>query len=231
MIKNESLKKIIREIKFKFNLKQSEIADKLGVKSTYLSDMINGRVPFTENISEKIYELFYIRIDKSILQEPSVPYEKAEPIKQKSNLIPFYDDAASIGGTNQVANMQGISQPTEYIDTGDWFKDATAAMRHYGESMVEYPAGCILAIKEVYDKNLIVWGRDYVIETSEYRVTKRVQRGIKDGYVLACSTNEETYKNGSLIHEPLDVFIDSARFFLVLGYVVKKNGGTMVLNK
>lgn len=57
---NQVLKRSISEVKFKFNLTQSEIAEKLGVKSTYLSDMINGRVPFTENISYKISELFHI---------------------------------------------------------------------------------------------------------------------------------------------------------------------------
>ncbi len=153
--------------------------------------------------------------------------------RTQSNLIPFYDDVASIGGNNEMtANMDGVTHPSEYIDTGDWFKDATAAIRHYGESMDEYPPGCILAIKEVYDRQLIIPGRDYVIETSEYRVTKRVQRGKTEDYIRAYSTNTETYPDGQLIHEPFDILLQSVvRISLVLGYVVKKNGGTMVYNK
>ena len=156
---------------------------------------------------------------------------KEESTLEPRNKIPFYDDeTATIGGTNGVTANTGAGHPVEYIDTGDWFKGATAAIRHYGDSMIEYPPGCILALKEIQDKDLIVWGNDYVIETSEYRITKRVQRGEKEGCVLACSTNENTYKNGKMIHEPLDVPLDAAKFFLVLGYVVKKNGGTMVFS-
>lgn len=146
------------------------------------------------------------------------------------NLIPFYDDVASIGGNNEIsANTDGVTAPSEYIDTGDWFRDATAAIRHYGESMIEYPTGCILALREVSDRRLIIPGRDYVIETDEYRVTKKVQLG-KDS-IRAHSTNDERYEDGTLIHQPFDIPFELInKIFLVLGYVVKKNGGTMVFS-
>jgi hypothetical protein len=149
-----------------------------------------------------------------------------------NKLIPFYDDIATIGGANSnAANMQGTSSPTEYIDAGDWFREATAAIRHYGDSMTEYPPGCILALKEVQERQLIIWGKDYVIETSEYRITKRVQRGDSDAYIKAYSSNAETYPDGKLIHEPQDIaWKHIRRIFIVLGYVVKKNGGTIVFN-
>lgn len=160
--------------------------------------------------------------------EPRPPEEERPPRK----LIPFYDDVSTIGGINQLgANMDAVTQPTEYIDAGDWFRDATAAIRHYGESMVEYPPGCILAIKEVQDRELIVPGRDYVVETSEYRVTKRIQKGNEPGYITAYSTNQETYSDGRLIHEPFDIPLRAvSHMYLVLGYVVKKNGGSMLFN-
>lgn len=159
---------------------------------------------------------------------PRPPEEERPPRK----LIPFYDDVSTIGGINQLgANMDAVTEPTEYIDAGDWFRDATAAIRHYGESMVEYPTGCILALKEVQDRELIVPGRDYVVETSEYRVTKRIQKGNEPGYVTAYSTNQETYKDGRLIHEPFDIPLRAvSHIYLVLGYVVKKNGGAMLFN-
>lgn len=148
----------------------------------------------------------------------------------ESNLIPFYDDISTIGGLNdQVAEPGPVYRPSEYINTGDWFRDATAALRHYGCSMVEYPSGCILALKEVRDKNLLIWGEDYVIETSEYRITKRVQRGVTKEYITAYSTNPDTYPDGRLIHEPIEIPIDSAQFLLVLGYVVKKKDGGMMI--
>ncbi|MDD4820284.1 MAG: hypothetical protein PHD21_05570, partial [Flavobacteriales bacterium] len=83
----------------------------------------------------------------------------------------------------------------------------------------------------VRDRELIIPGRDYVVETSEYRVTKRIQKGKTEDYITAYSTNTETYPDGRLIHEPFDIpWRAITHISLVLGYVVKKNGGTMVYN-
>ncbi len=62
MPKNETLKFCIEKIKLDTGLRQAEIADKIDVKSTYLSDMINGRVPLTESVCQKISEVFHISI-------------------------------------------------------------------------------------------------------------------------------------------------------------------------
>lgn len=153
--------------------------------------------------------------------------------KKERNLIPFYDNVVTVGGlVSRTADVDTAHfEPSEYIDTGDWFRDATAAIRHYEDSMDEYPPGCILALKEVKDWELVVPGRDYLIETSEYRVTKRLQRGKTAEYITAYSTSKETYPDGRMIHEPFDIPWNSIRrISLVLGYVVKKNGGTIVFN-
>ena len=63
--------------------------------------------------------------------------EQEAVLPAKKNLIPFYDDVSTIGGLNdRVANTDPNS-PSEWIDAGDWFPEATAAIRHYGDSMVE----------------------------------------------------------------------------------------------
>ncbi|WP_448997555.1 S24 family peptidase [Ornithobacterium rhinotracheale] len=150
--------------------------------------------------------------------------EKAEKQEKQKNLIPLYDDVATIGGTSSVAELSGNSKPTEYIDAGDWFTNVTAAIRHYGDSMVEYPNGCILALRAINDINSIVWGRTYVIETNEIRVTKRMQTCPEDdNYIMAYSTNNETYVDGRLVHEPFRIKKeDIRRIFMVLGRVVKE---------
>ena len=149
---------------------------------------------------------------------------------QNRHLIPLYSDISSIGGSNeQIANMDGVSKPSEWIDTGDWFIEATFAIRHYGDSMVEYPNGCILALKEVANIQSLVWGCDYVIETEEYRITKRIQKGNTPNSITAYSSNTEAYPDGRLIHEPVDIPVESIRrIALVLGYVVKKYSSGMV---
>jgi hypothetical protein len=97
--------------------------------------------------------------------------------------------------------------------------------------MTEYPSGCILALKEVHDRRLIVPGKDYVIETSEYRITKKVQLCNDSDNIRVCSTNEEQYADGTLIHQAFNIPLSLiGRIFEVLGYVVKKGGGTMVFS-
>ena len=61
MISTEEFKLLLQQIKVQEKLNQSEIASKLGVKSTYLSDMANGRVPVTESVIKGLSELFHIK--------------------------------------------------------------------------------------------------------------------------------------------------------------------------
>lgn len=70
--------------------------------------------------------------------------------------IPLYDDDATIGGTNgMVANVDDQARVTEWIDAGDWFPSATSAIHHYGDSMVEYPSGSILALEQGLAPNVV----------------------------------------------------------------------------
>jgi len=223
MSKSLILNKIKKHYKFKTD---AEFARFLEIKPQTLSSWYSRDTMDYELLSAKC-----VGIDANFLLTGTGEMLKSEVQHvTKKNLIPLYDDVATIGGSNVVANMDGVSTPSEYIDTGDWFKDATAAVRHYCDSMIEYPSGCILALKEVKDRNLIVFGKNYVIETSEYRITKRLQTG-SGNILMAYSTNNETYPDGKPVHEPIPVPREAiSRIFLVLGYVVKQNGGTLMFN-
>lgn len=135
--------------------------------------------------------------------------------------IPLYDDV-TIGGNNEmVANVDDASRPAEWIDAGDWFPNATSAMYHYGDSMTEYPSGCILALKRVNDNRLLINGENYVIETDEFRITKQLQDDGEE--IIAYSSNRETYPDGRLIHAPIRIPKEAIRHLdLVLGCVIKK---------
>jgi hypothetical protein len=140
----------------------------------------------------------------------------------RGNKIPLYDDVDSIGGHNDmVANVDDNARVTEWIDAGDWFPMATSAIHHYGDSMIEYPSGCVLVLKRVNDPRLLINGENYVIETDEFRVTKQIQ---DDGdCIVAYSTNRETYPDGRLIHAPFLIPKEAIRHLdLVLGCVIRK---------
>lgn len=155
--------------------------------------------------------------------------QKEAVLPSKKNLIPFYEDVSTIGGLNDCLANTESNAPTEWIDAGDWFPEATAAIRHYGDSMIEYPSGSILALKRVCNPQLIMNGRNYVIETTEYRVTKQLQ---DDGdHFMAYSTNRDTYPDGRQIHAPFSVPKGEIRYiYLVLGCVTKEysNGAIQI---
>ena len=141
-------------------------------------------------------------------------------------LIPFYDAETSGGYSGLVGSSNSEVELAGYIQAGGWFDSKeTAAIRHVGDSMVEYPNGCILAVREVTERRLLVPGRNYVIETSEFRVTKRIQRGSSPNTIALYSSNDETYPDGRLIHEPFEVeFEDIRKIYSVLGYIVNQSG-------
>lgn len=58
MADNQELKEIIRKIKFLKGLSQKEIAAELDSSATYLSDMIHGRVPFSDEFRSNINRVF-----------------------------------------------------------------------------------------------------------------------------------------------------------------------------
>ena len=169
----------------------------------------------------------------NMLREPEKRDASVDEAGRERKLIPFYDDVITVGGRNTLsAAMDGRMPSGDMIDAGDWFTDATAAIRHYGDSMEEYPNGCILALKELHDRRQIIWGRNYCIETDEMRVTKRLQPGAED-YLMAYSSNTDTYPDGHLIHEPFRIYKDTIRrIFMVIGCITKEySSGPVMIKK
>lgn len=157
-----------------------------------------------------------------------------EPTSKK--MIPLYEDVGTVGGTNMIMEDSAVYKNPynqEFIDAGDWFPKAAAAIRHYNGSMKEYPSGCVLVLANVESQYELNWGEHYVIEYGGYRVTKELQP-YDDEYVMAYSTNEETYPDGRLRYPPFKIpKSDIRRIFLVLGYVAKRysNGFVFTNNK
>ena len=235
MSKIQRVKKVVKWLIYQdFADNDKELAELLGYTKSSFSQIINEKVPlsekFIDNISlldQNINKVWILTGEGEMLKNDSTLNEPKE--KYSTNMIPIYEDVETIGGTSMVANMSSNNAVNEWIDAGDWFNGATAAIRHYGDSMLEYPSGCILVLREVLDRSLIIWGRNYCIETTEFRITKKIY---DDGDIItAFSTNEDTYKNGRLINPPLPVSKKSiTKIYQVLGYVVKEysNGPVMI---
>lgn len=228
-------KEVINRLKIAVNIqKDKDLADYLEVDKSTLSNWKSGNRELDYNLlfsKCKQANLHWLLTGEGDMLIDNEDY--TDNSSGKKNLIPFYDDVSTIGGVNTMsASMEGRMPSNEFIDAGDWFIGATAAIRHYGDSMNEYPSGCILALKEIHDKRQIVWGRNYCVETDEMRVTKRLQAG-SDEYLMAYSTNTETYPDGHLVHEPFPIYKETIRrIFMVIGCVIKEysTGPVMIKN-
>jgi hypothetical protein len=207
-----------------------EYADSLGISKRKFYEIIGvsrgtleSKTGITEDIMSKFFTAYpEISIDWLITGKGDMLKQKDDPAGPTR--IPLYKDVSSIGGyTQKTAGIDSVSAPSEWIDIGDWFTNATAAIYHHGDSMMEYPNGCILVLQQIHDIQSVFWGRNYVIETDELRVTKRLQRGKTEDSIRAYSTNEETYQDGTSIYEPMDIRLASIRrLFIVLGCVIRQ---------
>jgi len=76
---NKNFKRAIFKIKETYDLNQKEIASRLGIKATYLSEMINGSVPVTQKVINGLSEQFHIipegSTDETLLEDAKTPYE------------------------------------------------------------------------------------------------------------------------------------------------------------
>ena len=218
-------------------LTQNEIAEQLGVSKAYVNALFAGRKEFGKKqaaIWENHFGLsksWLLTGEGEMLKNSDVQSKIETESKPKDisdrdeRLIPFYD-VETTGGYNGLVSSSEEGALSGYIQPGGWFDGReTAAIRHVGDSMNEYPNGCVLAVREVKEKHLLVPGRNYVIETREYRVTKRVQRGSRDNTIMLYSSNEDKYDDGRLIHEPFEVDLeDVLHIYSVLGYIVNQSG-------
>lgn len=145
----------------------------------------------------------------------------------RNDRIPFYGDFTPSYNNNTTTANLDYSKPS-YVDAGDWFDGATSAIRHYDDSMTEYPNGSILVLKKVQDINLLIWGKNYSIETTEYRITRRLQDG-GDDFILAYSTNEETYTDGTPVYPPVKIPKSSiVSIDLILGRIIKEHSNNLI---
>lgn len=83
---NQRLKNVVAAIKYKHGLKQAEIADRMGIKNTYLSDVINGRSPLSELFSDKLITAFSISKIYLLSGEGEV-FEEEEKAPSTSEII------------------------------------------------------------------------------------------------------------------------------------------------
>ena len=212
-------------------VKQTEIAKRLDSTKQRVNNLLAGRSPFGFTEARKWEEVFNISAlwlltgEGEMLKTEKPGQESLKEISfedadkyPKGVLIPYFADTYTRGGlTDRMPPTDIIEKETSYINAGSLFAKATSALKHFGDSMIEYPSGCVLFCREVEHPSLLVNGLPYVIETKEYRVTKKIHD--KGEFIRAFSTNENTFPDGSLIYAPFDIpKSEIIRLHQILGY-------------
>lgn len=195
------------EIQQMTGLSWKELASKVGIASAQtFTDIRGGRHGISLKLANKIIEAFP-EIRREWLMFESGPMTRGEA----AGMIALFNSAEEIGCDKQA---------TESINVGSCFPKAEIAMRNTSDSMVEYPVGCILVMKRVMDKNLLMPGTNYLVETNEFAVVKRIQKGKDEAHIALYSSNEKKYDDGKVVYEPFEIPMDSVkRMFCVLGYI------------
>lgn len=204
----------LKEARDKKQLKQDDLADLIGYsRQTIVQWEAKKSIKLTEVEAKKVA----LKLGVSLKDLTYAPDEKTLSIP---GAIPFYD-AVAVGGTAMLADQTAVSEPTEMINPGTWFKSATGALRVYGHSMFpKYPAGCIVAFKGSKGDipSVIVWGEDYIIELEDRRILKKIDRGETKDSIKAVSYNIN--KDNKYVYDPIEIPMTAIkRMYMVLGKV------------
>lgn len=181
---------VINLIKGEENLTKGEISAKIGIKQSYLSDMIAGRKPVS-------FEMKY-KINKAFPYCYANDFEKNNKSTQEENkhktlpLIPIDAIAGVPAGDFSGVRFEDCEQ---YRIPDFESKGAEFLIRVNGSSMYpKYSNGDLLACKKIEEILFIQWGKVYVIDSSQGSLVKRLFEDKENKENLICvSDNKENY--------------------------------------
>lgn len=170
---------LTKEQKLKFI---RETSKKLGIssydfgKNTLLSDLgarniLDGisKNPRTKNLNimldylESIQTGTHLRGHPNFLQDPP-PDSYHRPLKTKLELVPYYN--IEIAGLN-IKTLEEAQQHIEFYIDYKPLNDSTGYIPYFGQSMYPmFKSGNTLAVKRIFNFNIILWGEAYLIITN-----------------------------------------------------------------
>ncbi len=190
----DRIKYLIREI----GLTQGEFAEKIGCDQSNLSKHLNGKLPISESLINKI--VINMGVSKAWLKDGSdVPFAKHTSGMVPSLIIdesamramkgtPIYDIDVTAGGASRsmmfadeyivgAVNMPNISPDCRIV-------------RVSGDSMKPVISnGDFIAVRELSNMSQIFWGHIYVVVLDDYRMVKYIRKHEDPNKVILRSEN------------------------------------------
>lgn len=173
---------------------QKELMDLLGISQSYCSNLVNGKLPVSEDklsIMRKRYGDDII--DRYTYEDDAVIVEDMEG--RLVSVLPVSAHGGSLSDfviSVKEQDCEKILSPVRGVDF---------AITISGDSMApEYPNGSFVFIKKVNEKRFIDWGRTYVLDTCNGVVVKNLAPSDKgEDFVRCVSVNKDP------IYAPFDV--------------------------
>ena len=190
----DRIKYLIREI----GLTQGEFAEKIGCDQSNLSKHLNGKLPISESLINKI--VINMGVSKAWLKDGSdLPFAKhnssiipslvvEESVMKSMKGTPVYNIDVTAGGMSRsmmfadeyivgAVNMPNISPDCRIV-------------RVSGDSMKPVISnGDFIAVRELSNMSQIFWGHIYVVVLDDYRMVKYIRKHEDPNKVILRSEN------------------------------------------
>lgn len=216
----EELNKVYKEIAHRKGLTLQEVSNKLNMSYQNLNRLLTANdVKYSQlnklagAIDEPIETLLDVLSQRYEPSKKPKPYstEGLTPSVAHDPQIPYYNIDVTASAFPVFADER---EEPEYFISIPAFKDCDFAVPIYGDSM--YPKiknGHIVAVKEVKNKAVILYGEIYLVITEDYRTVKYIRKHKESNdKVLLCSENPS--------FDDVEIPVDSIlRLFKVRGQI------------
>lgn len=194
---NEGIILRIKYLMGELRLRQNAFAARVGCDESNLSKQLNGRLPLTDSLLNKI--AVNTGVSKQWLARgEGTPYGKTEtpddvayvavPASQQG--LPIYDLDVTAGALSR-ERVFASDRIIGRINVPGVESDSYV-LRVTGDSMAPViNNGDYVAVREITDTSIIYWGHIYVVLLDDYRMVKYLRRHADDDRVVLRSANPD----------------------------------------
>lgn len=219
-----SINKRIKTIREKlFDDNNNLFAKQIGKTPQYVSNLCNEGKSVGKNVIASLTQIIpdlnttWLLTGEGLMLKENLTQESIT-IQNKEG-VPYFEDIESTGGIVVGKAGQGTEIPTFYIDY-EHFNDCTAYIQHVGDSMYpKYCAGEIIALKRIFNFDVILWGEAYLIvtnsEANDLRTVKLLFPDEDNSKIILRSSNPN-FKGDTPISKK-----DIISLFLVKGKITR----------
>lgn len=210
------IKYLIKEL----NYRQADFARKIDVDTSNLSKYLNGRLPLSESLINRI--VVNMGVSKQWLEEgtdlpfakPIVPSIQLTPtiVQDTHHGTPVYDIDVTAGAIPR-SQMFTDEQIVGWIDLPEIAGSDHRIVRVNGDSM--QPVIChgdYIALRELTRMQYIYWGQIYVVILDDFRMIKYVRKNVDPNKVTLRSANPE--------YDDMDIYRNDIRDMMLVQQIL-----------